>query len=91
MHFHLAITYRFKTPATDMSQDNFVECTAYGMKLTVNSGTKVRKKAVIDVTQDCPILAQLLLAIDSSPWRPEYLLHCSHRQRRLFGNALTHA
>jgi hypothetical protein len=87
-----AITYRFKTVVTDVSQDNYVECTADGVTLTVNSGTKVRKKAVINVTQDCPILAKLLLAIDGCPRRPEHLLHVSSfRQRKLFGNALTHA
>jgi hypothetical protein len=87
-----AITYRFKTVVTDVSQDNYVECTADGgVTLTINSGTKVRKKAVINVTQDCPILAKLLLAIEGCPGRPEHLLHVSsYRQRKQYGNALTH-
>jgi hypothetical protein len=86
-----AISYRFKTPATDVSRDNFVECTADGVTLTINSGTKVHKKAVIDVTKDCPILAKLLRAIDGRPRRPEYLLHVSSfRQRKQYGNPLTH-
>ena len=76
---------------TDVSEDNYVECTADGVTLTVNTGTKVRKKATINVSQDCPILAKLLQAIDGCPGRPEHLLHVSsYRQRKQYGNALTH-
>jgi hypothetical protein len=46
---------------------------------------------VINVSQDCPILARLLRAINGRPRRPEYLLHVSsYRQRAQYGNALTH-
>ena len=57
----------------------------------MNSATKVRKRTVINVSQDCPILAKLLRAINGRPRRPEYLLHVSsYRQRAQYGNALTH-
>ena len=56
-----------------------------------SEATKVKKPQVtIDVSADCPFLAELLKAIAESPNRPKYLLHqYAWRQRKFFGKHYT--
>ena len=71
--------------------DNFIDCSAESVKLSVRTATKVRKTVTIPVTEDCPLLAELLRAIEASNGRPEHLLFTySYRQRKSFGRPLAH-
>jgi hypothetical protein len=85
------LTYQFKSPHTDVSIENYVDTSGESVLLVVNTATKVKKPQVaIDVSADCPVLAELLKAIAESPNRPPYLLHqYAWRQRKYFGKCYT--
>ena len=83
------LSYDFKHPETDVRADNYIECTDGSVKIVVNTATKVRKTVTIDVTVDCPLLAELLTAINKSPGRPKYILNqYSWRCRKNWGTPL---
>ena len=82
------ISYEFKHAETDVRMDNFIECADETVMLTVNTATKVHKTVAIDVTADCPLLAELLLAIHNSLGRPKHVLNqYSWRSRKNWGGA----
>ena len=84
------LTYQFKSPHTDVSIDNYIDTSGESVLLVINTATKVKHKATIDVSADCPVLAELLKAIVESPNRPKYLLHqYAWRQRKSFGKHYT--
>eukprot|EP01043_Picozoa_sp_COSAG02_P046994 COSAG02_NODE_4458_length_5338_cov_17.424699_1_plen_177_part_00 len=85
------LTYQFKSPHTDVSIENYVDTSGESVLLVINTATKVKKPQVtIDVSADCPVLAELLKAIAESPNRPPYLLHqYAWRQRKYFGKHYT--
>ena len=83
------LSYQFKHAETDVRMDNFIECTDETVMLTVNTATKVRKTVTIDVTTDCPLLAELLTAINNSLGRPKHILNqYSWRSRKNWGTPL---
>ena len=85
-----SITYTFKHARTDVTKDNYIEIDGQSVTLVVNTATKVLDKAVtVDVSQDCPALAALLVAIHGSTGRPDHLIHQhAWRQRKTFGRRL---
>jgi len=83
------LSYQFKHADTDVTLDNFIDTSGDSVMLTVNTPTKVVKTATIDISQDCPVLADLLKAISDSLGRPKSLFfQYSWRCRKNWGASL---
>ncbi len=46
-----------------MTQDNFIDTSGDSVLLVINSATKVKHTVTINVSEDCPVLAELLKSI----------------------------
>jgi len=93
------LTFQFKHPETDVTQDNYIDTSGNSVLLVINTATKVKHTVTINVSKDCPVLAKLLKSI-THPKKftansllvgfPTYVLfQCSWRQRKHFGQKLS--
>lgn len=93
------LTFQFKHPETDVTQDNYIDTSGRSVLLVINTATKVKHTVTINVSKDCPVLATLLKSI-THPKKftgnsllvgfPKYVLfQYSWRQRKHFGQSLS--